>query len=78
MARPILGETAQGAVNSSNRTFKTAYRYKAGSLQVWRNGLMGQRELVDGWTELGGQKFRLDEAPVTGDQIQVYYIALGT
>ena len=76
MAHPILGEVAQGAVNGSNRTFKTARFYKTGSLRVWTNGMLGLAGLVDGWTELGGQKFRMDEAPRDGDQVQVYYLAI--
>jgi hypothetical protein len=76
MATPILGEVAQGAVNGSNRTFKTARLYKTGSLRVWTNGMLGLAGLVDGWAELGGQKFRMDEAPRDGDQVQVYYLAI--
>lgn len=76
MATPILGEVAQGAVNGSNRTFNTARLYKAGSLRVWTNGMLGLAGLVDSWTELGNGKFRMDEAPRDGDQVQVYYLAI--
>ena len=76
MATPILGEVAQGEVNGFHRTYQTAYLYKEGSLKVWLNGLLGLRELADGWVELGGQKFRLNEPPRSGDQVQVYYLAI--
>jgi len=76
MARPVLGEVAQGAVNGFNRTFKTACTYKTGSLRVFLNGILGLRELTDGWTELGSNRFRLEEAPRTEDQVQVYYLAI--
>ena len=76
MSAPILGEVAQGAVNGFNRTFRTAHSYKGGSLRVFLNGLLGLRELVEGWAELGSGRFRLNEAPRTGDQVQVYYLAI--
>ncbi len=76
MATPILGEVAQGTVDGLNRTYKTARSYKTGSLKVWLNGILGLRELTDGWSELSGNKFRMDEAPKTGDQVQVYYLAI--
>lgn len=76
MGLPVLGEVAVGPVNGSNRLFRTARTYKAGSLRVFLNGLLGLRELVDGWTELGSNKFRLHEAPKIGDQVQVYYVAI--
>ncbi len=76
MPVPVLGEVAQGAVNGVNRTYSTAHFYKDGSLRVFLNGLLGLRELVDGWTELGGNRFRLNFAPKVEDQVQVYYLAI--
>ncbi len=76
MATPILGEVADGVVDGFNRTYRTARSYKTGSLRVWVNGILGLKELTDGWAELSGNKFRLEEAPRVGDQVQVYYLAI--
>jgi hypothetical protein len=70
---PVI-EKPQGAVNGVNRTFFTSGAYVPGSVQVFKNGLMGEKSLVDGWTELGSKKIRLLEAPKDGDVIQVYYL----
>ena len=70
---PVI-EKPVGAINGVNTTFFTSASYVPGSVQVFKNGLMGQRSLVDGWKELGGKKIRLLEAPKDSDVIQVYYL----
>lgn len=70
---PVI-ERAVGPTNGTNRLFRSTADYVPGSVQVFRNGLMGERTLVDGWNELGGRKVRVQEAPETGDVIQLYYL----
>lgn len=67
-------ETLAGATNGTNKLFQTSSSYRPGSVQVFRNGLLGEHTLVDGWQELGNKKILLNEAPPTGDVLQAYYI----
>jgi hypothetical protein len=67
-------ETLQGSANGINTIFKTSNSYRPGSVQVFRNGLLGERLLVDGWTELGFKRIQFKEAPIAGDVLQAYYI----
>ena len=73
MKCPII-ETLSGSANGTNTIFKTSASYRPGTVKVFRNGLLGERALVDGWTELGFKRIKLDEAPVSGDVLQAYYI----
>jgi len=66
-------EIPSGAINGINQTFFVSTDYKAGTPRVWLNGLLLVKHGADGWTELGGRKLRLHEAPRTGDTVQVYY-----
>ena len=66
-------EIPSGAVNGSNRIFHTLTDYRPGTPRVWLNGLMLVKFGQDGWTEMGGKKLQLHEAPRTGDTVQVYY-----
>jgi hypothetical protein len=68
--------TAVGVVNGSNVIFETPGDYIPGSLRVWRNGLVNRPTDPDGWVELSGKKFRMNTAPLPGDVIRVYYLAL--
>lgn len=52
----------------------TSASYVAGSVRVFRNGLLLEPSLVDGWTELGNKKILLKEAPKDTDIMQAYYI----
>ena len=74
MAKCPKIETLQGAANGVNTIFKTSSSYRPGSVQVFLNGLLGERTLVDGWTELGLKSIQLNEPPDTGDVLQAYYI----
>lgn len=68
-------EPAIGPVNGSNKVFSTSADYWPNSPRVFRNGVLLQADLTDGWVELGAKKVRLKEAPVTGDVVSIYYIA---
>lgn len=72
MPQPTF-EIPTGAINGVNRVFYVAVDYKAGTPRVWLNGLLHVKHGQDGWTEEGGRKLRLHEAPRTGDTVQVYY-----
>ena len=78
MAKRPKFETASGSVNGINRVFSVSLDYRPGSIQVFLNGLLLQKDLVDGWVELGNKKIRLHEAPKDSgpnpDIVVIYYI----
>ena len=69
-------EVPTGAVNGSNRTFRTQYPYTAETTSVFINGKMYRRDWEDGWSETDPDTgvFDLNEAPLLGDDVQVFYI----
>ena len=69
----VIIEVATGPVDGVNTTFYTSAMYVPGSLQVWLNGQMKRADLQDGWVEQGADKFKLNEAPVAGSVVQVYF-----
>lgn len=74
MTVPYIIETPVGAINGTNTLFLTTVDYATGSLQVWRNGQLNQpTEPAEGWTELGGNAFKMNIAPLVGDVVQVGY-----
>ena len=72
MTFPVF-EVPSGAVDGSNRIFYVSTDYKAGTPRVWLNGLLLVKYGADGWSEMGGKKLQLHEAPHVGDTVQVYY-----
>lgn len=72
---PVI-EAAIGLVNGSNRLFLTQSPYIPRSLRVFLNGILGCRQLEEGWEELGGQRFVLYHPPKPPDVVQVYYCRL--
>jgi hypothetical protein len=68
-----LFEVPAGAVDGSNRIFYVSVDYKPGTPRVWLNGLLLVKYGEDGWTEMGGRKLQLHEAPRLGDTVQVFY-----
>jgi len=64
----------EGTTNGFNRLFETPTDYLSGSVRVFRNGALLEASLVDGWTESGGRKILLKEAPKDTDIMQAYYI----
>lgn len=75
LIQPLLG-----AIDGSNQVFDTPAPYVPGSVRVFINGQLKTKDLVDGWTELGGTKVRLKEPPQVlsgyADVVQAYYIPL--
>lgn len=67
MAPPIT-ELASGTIDGSNTLFKTSRDYKPGSLRVYLDGFIGHPR-----TELGGRDFQMDDAPLVGSVVSVYY-----
>lgn len=63
-----------GTANGFNKLFETPTDYLAGSVRVFRNGVLLEASLPDGWTESGGRKILLKEAPKDTDVMQAYYI----
>ena len=67
----------RGAVNGINTVFETPDPYVPGSVRVFVNGQLKRADLEDGWTELGGRRVRLAEAPKAApgavDVVQAYY-----
>lgn len=66
-------EVAVGVIDGVNTTFRVSVMYVPGSLQVWLNGLLLRKDWDNGWVELGSNKFRLKEAPISGDVVQAYF-----
>jgi hypothetical protein len=69
----LVEPPAVGAIDGVNKDFETANTYLSGSVRVYINGQLHRAVDDDGWTEEGGKKFKLKEAPRTGDVIQVRY-----
>ena len=67
-------EKLSGVINGFNTIFETSAGYLPGSVRVFRNGILNEGSLIDGWTELGNKRISLNEAPIPGDVMQVYYI----
>lgn len=65
-----------GATNGSNTLFFTPTDYVAGSVQIFLNGLLLEKDLSDGWKELGNRKILMKVAPVAEDTIQAYYLSI--
>ena len=72
MVLPLI-TSALGAVNGSNQNFSTPSPYMPGSLRIFLNGDLLQQDLDNGWVELTPTTFKLTEAPLPGDYVQVYY-----
>jgi len=66
-------EVPSGSVDGTNRIFYLSTDYRASTPRVWLNGLLLVKHGQDGWTEMGGKKLQLHEAPRSGDALQVYY-----
>jgi len=60
--------------NGTRTVFTTPSVYATGTVRVIRNGQWQTEGLSDGWTELGGDKVRLNEAPKVGDVIMIFYL----
>jgi hypothetical protein len=65
-----------GATNGFNKVFETPTSYRPGSVRVYRNGLLLEPSLVDGFTEGGGNKVVMKEAPKETDIMQAFYISV--
>lgn len=72
MSDPVLAE-ASGTIDGVNVDFTTPSAYHPGTLWVYLNGLLVQRDGDEGPVELGGNAFRLREAPFPGDTVHAYY-----
>lgn len=66
-------EIPVGSIDGINRIFYVSADYRPGTPRVWLNGLLLVKHGEDGWTEMGGKKLQLHEAPRVGDTVQVYY-----
>jgi hypothetical protein len=72
LGQPYI-ELAIGTPNGVETVFETSAPYMPGTVQVFVNGLLRRKDFADGWSEVGSQKVKLTEAPLTGDTIQIYY-----
>lgn len=72
MPNPVF-EVAVGTIDGMNRDFETSVDYLPGSLRVWTNGLLRREDFDDGFDETGPKNFQMNEAPVDGDVIQVFF-----
>ena len=68
-------QVAIGTVDGINTTFQTSAEYSPGSLAVFRNGVLLEKSLDNGWTEVGDNlTFNMKIAPLTLDIIQCFYL----
>jgi len=67
-------EKLDGVADGNNKLFVTLSNYVAGSVRIFKNGLLLQSELEDGWQEAGNKKILLKIAPSEADLMQAYYI----
>ena len=73
MALPVF-RRLDGTANGTNKVFETPTSYLGGSVRIFRNGVVLDESLVDGWDEFGGKKVLLKEAPEITDILVAYYI----
>lgn len=72
MSDPVLAE-AIGPIDGVNVDFTTPSAYFPGTLWVYVNGVLVERDGDEGAVELGGNAFRLREALFPGDTLHAYY-----
>jgi len=65
-----------GTANGFNTVFETPTDYMAGSVQIFLNGILLEKDLADGWTSPGGRKIVMKVPPLTGDTLQAYYMSI--
>jgi hypothetical protein len=53
--------------------FNTSEPYRAGSITLWMNGQLIQKDADNGFAELGDSVIQMYEAPLVGDCLQVEY-----
>lgn len=73
MTVPFI-EPLYGQTNGVNLIYQTSKDYLTGSVQVFRNGLLLEAALVDGFIELGNKKIQMKVAPISGEVLQAYYL----
>lgn len=72
MADAVM-EMAVGTIDGANREFATSGRYYvSGSVRVFTPTLQAPVSV----TELGQDRFEVDDAPMEGDLLYVYYLGL--
>ena len=73
MPVPVF-ERLSGVTNGTNTVFETSRSYLAGSVRVFRNGIVNSATGVDGYAELGNRRVKMNEPPKPTDIMQAYYI----
>jgi hypothetical protein len=68
-----LFKRLDGVTDGLNRVFYTEVPYIIGTVRVFRNGILIEGSLDDGWIEQGGNKILMKEPPSDGDRMQVFY-----
>lgn len=64
-----------GVVDGVNKTFTTPTTYVSGSIRIIVNGLSYEEDDDEyGWSEISGTTIEMDNAPLTGDIIQAFYL----
>ena len=73
----VVTEPAIGAVDGTNCLFSTSVVYRRQTLVVFLNGIVLRKDWENGWKEFPLKRFRVLEAPLVGDDLQVQYIPAG-
>jgi hypothetical protein len=66
----------EGITNGANTLFETPTQYLSGSVQVFLNGILLEKNLADGWSEGGNRKILMKVPPLENDVVQAYYIPI--
>ena len=66
----------EGIPDGNLKLFQTPTDYVAGSVKIFLNGILLEKDLSDGWSELGNRKILMKVAPVPTDTLQAYYISI--
>lgn len=72
MGFPLI-KKLDGITDGINRAFYTEFTYITGTVRVFRNGILINGSLDDGWIEQGGNKILMKEPPACGDGMQAFY-----
>ena len=73
-------EVATGNIDGVNTTFFTSVPYQPQFTAVFLNGQLKRPDFDDGWTEISPVtgRFDLDQAPLVGDVVQVFFVDTST
>ncbi len=70
MSACFIMRPAIGVIDGVNKVFQTPTDYQEGSVRVWASWGLWDQCVV----ELGGRDVEIDNAPLEGDSVFIYYV----